>query len=183
MPSQPHICIPTTSKILYHYLKHIPLSKIWRNFEKIKLNEPGRQKQGRYKTRTSRSLVSRHSIQSYILTYYRLRQRESLKFDSTGLPPGGLLISASMVPYRGATQMKQFLNPLPPIATHNPESVTTDVQQSYAPTLVNLFDCGNFICSVHAEELKQDKTKPGIPQSTQNSPSEDGVRLPTWRGN
>ena len=35
--------------------------------------EPGRQKLGRY-----RSPVSRHSIQSYILTYYRLRKREPL---------------------------------------------------------------------------------------------------------
>ena len=52
-------------------LKHILQLKIWRNLEKMKLNEPGRQKLGRY-----RRLVSRHSIPSYILTYYRLRKRE-----------------------------------------------------------------------------------------------------------
>ena len=37
------------------------------DLENMKLNEPGRQKLGRYG-----SPVSRHSIQSYILTYYRL---------------------------------------------------------------------------------------------------------------
>ena len=66
-------CIPTTSKILIHYLKHIPLLKIWRNLENMKLNELGRQKLGRY-----RSPVSIHDIQSYILTYYRLRKWEPL---------------------------------------------------------------------------------------------------------
>ena len=39
----------------------------------MKLNEPGRQELGRY-----RSPVSRHSMQSYTLTYQRLRQREPL---------------------------------------------------------------------------------------------------------
>ena len=39
----------------------------------MKLNEPGTQKLGRYG-----SPVSRYSIRSYILTYYRLRKRELL---------------------------------------------------------------------------------------------------------
>ena len=62
-----------TSKILIHDLKHIPPLKTWRNLEKMNLTEPGRQKLGRY-----RSPVSRHSIQSYILTCYRFRKREPL---------------------------------------------------------------------------------------------------------
>ena len=37
-------CMP--SKILSHYLKHIPPLKILSNLEKIKLNESGRQKLG-----------------------------------------------------------------------------------------------------------------------------------------
>ena len=54
------------------------------DLKKKKLNEPGSQELGRY-----RSPVSRHSIQSYIPTYYRgLELRE----------PGGPLISASAVP-------------------------------------------------------------------------------------
>ena len=39
----------------------------------MKLNEPGRQKQGRY-----RIPARRHNFQSYILTNYRLRKREPL---------------------------------------------------------------------------------------------------------
>ena len=39
-------CIPTTSKILILYLKHILPLKIWRNLDKMKLNEPRRQKLG-----------------------------------------------------------------------------------------------------------------------------------------
>ena len=36
-------CIPTTSEILTHHLKHIiPPSKSWRHLEKMKLNEPGK---------------------------------------------------------------------------------------------------------------------------------------------
>ena len=56
-------CIPSTSKILFHYLKtHSIVEDLENFFDKIMLNEPGRQKLGRY-----RSPVSRHSIQSYIL--------------------------------------------------------------------------------------------------------------------
>ena len=44
-----------------------------RDLEKMKLDEPGMQKLGRHS-----SPVSRHSIQSYILTYGRLRKREPL---------------------------------------------------------------------------------------------------------
>ena len=44
-----------------------------RTLEKMKLNEPGRQKLDRY-----RSSVSRHSIHSYILTQYRIRTRNTL---------------------------------------------------------------------------------------------------------
>ena len=40
--------ISSASKILMQYLIHIPLLKIWRNLEKMKVNEPGRQKLGRY---------------------------------------------------------------------------------------------------------------------------------------
>ena len=39
----------------------------------MRLNELGKQKLGRY-----RNPKSRHSMQSYILTYYRLRMREPL---------------------------------------------------------------------------------------------------------
>ena len=60
-------CIPTTGKILIHYLKHILPLQIWRTLQKMKLNELGRQKLGRYI-----SPVSRHSVQSYILTYFDL---------------------------------------------------------------------------------------------------------------
>ena len=66
-------CIPTTSKVLIHYLKYIPPLKTWRHLDKMKFNEPGRHKLGRY-----RNPVSRHSIQSYILTYCRLRKRDTL---------------------------------------------------------------------------------------------------------
>ena len=59
-------CIPTTSNILIHYLKHINPLKIWINLEKMKLNEPGRRKFDRY-----RSPVSRHSTRSYIPTHCR----------------------------------------------------------------------------------------------------------------
>ena len=52
----------------------------------MKWNEPGRQTCGRYTTP-----VSRHSMQSYSLTYYRLRKRE----------PWGALNSASAVPHLG----------------------------------------------------------------------------------
>ena len=36
-------------KIPIHNLKHIPPLKIWGSLQKMKLNEPGRQKLGRYK--------------------------------------------------------------------------------------------------------------------------------------
>ena len=38
--------------------------------EKVKLNQPGRQKPGRY-----RSPIIRHIIQSYTPTYYMVRKR------------------------------------------------------------------------------------------------------------
>ena len=50
-----------------HCLIHISPLKIWR---KRSLNEPGKQKLGRY----YRSPVSRHSMQSYILTYAGLER-------------------------------------------------------------------------------------------------------------
>ena len=78
-------CIPTTSKILIHYLKHIPPLKIWRNLEKLTVNELRRQKLGRYI-----SLVSRNSTQSYILTYYRLRKMECLIALGSQSHQGGL---------------------------------------------------------------------------------------------
>ena len=53
----------------------------------MKLNEPGRQKLGRYG-----SPVCRHSIQSYTLTYYRLRKREPLIALMGSLPPVALII-------------------------------------------------------------------------------------------
>ena len=64
-------------------------------------NEPGKQKLGRYE-----SPVSRHSSQSYILTYHRLIKREHLiSLDSHqgwGWGRwGGALISASAVPHHG----------------------------------------------------------------------------------
>ena len=63
-------CIPTTSKILFsHCLKHIRPLKILRNLEKMKLNEPGKQKL---------DPVSRQSTQGYILTHLRLGKREPL---------------------------------------------------------------------------------------------------------
>ena len=37
-------CIPTTSNIVIHYFKHTPPLKMRRHFDKMKLNEPGRQK-------------------------------------------------------------------------------------------------------------------------------------------
>ena len=64
--------IPTTSAGCDSLHTHIPPLRIWRHFEKTKLNEPGMQKQGRH-----RSPVSRQSIQSYILTHYRLQKRVS----------------------------------------------------------------------------------------------------------
>ena len=60
--------------------------KIWTRtdiLEKMKLNEPGRQKLGRYILYISP--VSRHSIQSYILTYYMLGKREPLGSHHGGL--------------------------------------------------------------------------------------------------
>ena len=60
----------------------------------MKLNEPERQKLGRY-----RGPVSRHSILSYILSYYRLRNRVPLiTLDSHQGEGGwgGALISASV---------------------------------------------------------------------------------------
>ena len=88
-------------KSLIHYSTHLPPWKIWGwEMENMKLNEPGRQKLGRY-----RSHVSRHSIQSYILTYYRLRKRKHLTdWAPTRRGRGGAawaLISASAVPRRG----------------------------------------------------------------------------------
>ena len=63
-------CFPTTSKNYDALLNtHFTIEDL----EKLKLNEPGRQKLGRHS-----SPVSRHSIQSYMLTYYRLRKREPL---------------------------------------------------------------------------------------------------------
>ena len=82
------------SDSLLKSITHIPLLKIWRNLEKIKLNEPGRQKLGRH-----RSPVSRHGIHSYIMTYYRLRTRELL--IALGSHQRGPLISASAVPHHG----------------------------------------------------------------------------------
>ena len=58
-----------------HDLKHMLPLKILRNLEKMKLNEPGRQNLGTCRYGIP---VVRHSIQSYILTYYRLRKREPL---------------------------------------------------------------------------------------------------------
>ena len=78
---------------MIHYSTHIPPLKMWRHLEKVKLNEPGRQKLGRY-----RSLVSSHSTQSYNRTYYGLRRREplialgchfGLNFCIRGTPPMG----------------------------------------------------------------------------------------------
>ena len=70
-------CIPTTTqgKTVIHNLIHNPPLRIWRKFGNLKkkFNEPGRQKVGR-----CRSPVRRHSMQSYIRTYYRLRKREPL---------------------------------------------------------------------------------------------------------
>ena len=87
-------CIPTTSKILIHYLKHSPLLKTWMKFGgKMKLHELGRQKLGKYG-----SPVSRHSIQSYSLTYFRLRKREPL--IALDCHQGGPF-SASAVPHCG----------------------------------------------------------------------------------
>ena len=63
--------------------------KIWRNLEKTKLNESGRQKLGR-----CRRHASRHSIQSYIVTYYMYMYREPL--IALGFHQGGALISASV---------------------------------------------------------------------------------------
>ena len=59
----------------------------------MKLNEPGRQELSRY-----RSPVRKHSIQSYILTYYKLRKREPLV--APGSHQEEPLLSASAVPHR-----------------------------------------------------------------------------------
>ena len=65
-----HISIPTASTHSDSLIKtHFTVEDL----EKMKLNEPERQTLSRY-----RSHVSRHSIQSHILTYYRLRKREPL---------------------------------------------------------------------------------------------------------
>ena len=72
-------CIPTTSKNSDALLNtHFTIDDV----DKLKLNEPGRQKLGRHS-----SPVCRHSIQSYILTYYRLRKREP--FIDLGFHEGG----------------------------------------------------------------------------------------------
>ena len=86
--------IPNTHTILIYYLKHH--STVEDLSQKMKFNEPVRQKPGRY-----RSLVSRHSIQSYILTYHRLKKREPLIAlgSHQGGWWGGALISASAVPH------------------------------------------------------------------------------------
>ena len=71
-------------KFLIQHLGHIPpvlrIGEVW---EKIKLKESGRQRLGT--CRLVNSPVSRRSMQSYILTYYRLRNQKL--FDSPGLPP------------------------------------------------------------------------------------------------
>ena len=64
-------CSPITSELLIDHLTHVPPMEMWRDLEKMKLNEPGRQTLGSY-----RSPVSRPSIQSYILAYYRLWKRD-----------------------------------------------------------------------------------------------------------
>ena len=78
---------------------HIPSSRIGKiNLGKMKLNELGRQK-------LDRSPVSRHSMQSYIWTCYRLRRRKGFKstFVWTALDchQGAPFISASAVPHLG----------------------------------------------------------------------------------
>ena len=60
----------------------------------MKLNELGRKKLGRH-----RSPVSRHSMLSYILTYYRPRKREAL--IALVWHQGGPLISATAVDHCG----------------------------------------------------------------------------------
>ena len=60
--------------------------------EKMKLNEPGRQKLGRL-----RGHVSRHNTKSYILTYYGFKKRELL--IALCSHQGGPLIYASAVPH------------------------------------------------------------------------------------
>ena len=76
----------------------------------VKLNQPGRQKLGRY-----RSPVSRHSMQSYILTYCRL-SRTSEPLIALGSHQGGSgegpLISASAVPIVGGWGWGADLNTL-----------------------------------------------------------------------
>ena len=54
-------------KFWFTNLIHIPPLKIWRNLEKMKLNEPGRQKLGRHRSSES----NHHSSQRYILTYVK----------------------------------------------------------------------------------------------------------------
>ena len=103
-PSQPrkgHIrakqtfCLPTTTSKTYDSVLNTRSSvKDWRHLATTKLNGPGRQTFGR-----CGSPVSRHSMQSYVLTYYRLRQREPLiapgsyqvgrHFCIRGIPPRG----------------------------------------------------------------------------------------------
>ena len=80
-------CTPSLQvKILIHYSFTHSTIKDWRNFEKMKLNELGRQSSRLY---TGRSPVSRHSMQSYILTNYRLRKREPLNLIALGSYKGG----------------------------------------------------------------------------------------------
>ena len=66
----------------------------WNNLGKMQRNEPGRPKLGRY-----RNPVSKHSMQSYVLIYCRLRKREPL--TALGSHRRGTLISASAVPHGG----------------------------------------------------------------------------------
>ena len=73
--------------------------KIWRSLEEMKFAEPGRPKLGRH-----RSPVSRHSIQSYILTYYRLRKRERL--IALGSHQGALNVGISGIAPRDAVGLE-----------------------------------------------------------------------------
>ena len=88
--------------IRYLINRHFTVEK-WSNLRKMKLNEPARQKLDRY-----RNPVSRHSMKSYILTYFRLRKREALIALSSHQRMEGGLISASAVPKAGHSGGKGY---------------------------------------------------------------------------
>ena len=107
-------CIATASNNSDSLLNTHSTDEDWTHLENKKLSEPGRQKL------VDRSPVRRHKMQSYILSYYRLRKREPLIALHDNIP-ADLLPRWRKVRQSRATQ---------PRYTDVPDSMTTSAVQS-----------------------------------------------------